>query len=87
MLVIDLQAEQEENFAKKMGNSVEDIRKAKKIQGEKEDETLNKQLKEKQEALKAYISKNWQDIIPSYCDLIVKIKDESSLVKWGRFVS
>lgn len=75
MLVIDLQAEQEENFAKKMGNTVEDIRKAKKIQGEKEDEALNKRLKEKQDSLKAYISKHWQEIIPSYCDLILKIKD------------
>lgn len=87
MLVIDIQADQEESFAKKMGTSVEDIRKAKKIQGEKEDEVVNIKLKERQETLKVYMSKHWQEIIPCYCDLIMKIKDESSLVKWGRFVS
>jgi hypothetical protein len=60
LLVIDLQLEQEENYAKKMGTSVEDIRKAKKIQGEKEDEIINKKLAELQAKFKYHISKYWQ---------------------------
>lgn len=33
LLVVDLEEEQEENFAKKMGTTVDEIRQAKKIQG------------------------------------------------------
>jgi hypothetical protein len=44
LLVVDLEEEQEENFAKKMGTSVEEIRKAKKIQGEKTDQKVIKEF-------------------------------------------
>jgi hypothetical protein len=58
-----------------MGTTVEEIRKARKIQGEKGEDEINKKLSASQAKCKEYISKNWTEIIPNYCELLNKIKD------------
>jgi hypothetical protein len=73
-LVVNVEEELEGIYAKKMGVSREEIQKAKKIQGERVDPTLQQSLNEKRNSFKQYICKHWSELIPNFSTLLLKIK-------------
>lgn len=72
---MDLDLEQEEVYARKMGVSVEEIEKALKLQGEGqgEGEAVKKELNSQRGKFKQYVAKHWKDILVNMSIFIVKI--------------
>ena len=86
-MVIDLESTQEEAYASKMGVSLEQIQKARQLQGEGEQKAKKQELTVKRKLFKEYVAKHWNEIIVELSILLLKIKQQASLVKWGKFLS